>query len=133
MPMKPHVRLPPDRRFDLLAVLGDERPMQTLLDHLRKAGFMVDTARDLESARQLFFGSGGHHCVIMGPGVAPGTAGAVVDSLREVDPDLPAVTFDPRLTRSHASSRTTALGFHPSSRAGVGALLRFLHAMPERG
>ena len=48
MPMKPHVRLPPDRRFDLLAVLGDERPMQTLLDHLRKAGFMVDTARDLE-------------------------------------------------------------------------------------
>lgn len=130
--MKGHVRLPPQQPIELLAVLADERPMQTLIEQLRQTGFTVDTAHDLESARQLFFGSGGHHCVVMGPGVAPGTAGAVVDSLREVDPELPAVTFGPRLSLDDAPSRTTRLVFHPGSRAGVGAFLRFLQNIPER-
>lgn len=114
-------------------MLADERPMQALIDGLREAGYGVDTARDLASARRVFFGAGGHHCIVVGPGVAPGIAGAVVESLREVDPDLPAVTFGPPLVRSTAPSRTTSLAFHPSSRAGAGALLRFLRALPERG
>ena len=130
--MKGVVRLPPHQPIELLAVLADERPMQTLIAQLRETGFNVDTAHDLESARKLFFGSGGHHCVVMGPDVTPGTAGAVVDSLREVDPELPAVTFGPRLCRETAPSRTTTLVFHPGSRAGVGALLRFLQNLPER-
>ena len=127
------MRLPPERRFDLLAVLADERPMRSLLQQLRRAGFGVDVARDLEGARQLFFGAGGHHCVLLGPDVAPGVAVAVVDSLRVVDTELPAVTFGPALQRLAQASRTTALSFHPSSRAGLGALLRFLRELPERG
>ena len=61
------LRLPPERRLDLLAVLADERPMQTLLRELRAAGIGVDVARDLATARQRFFGAGGHHCVVVGP------------------------------------------------------------------
>jgi len=95
------LRLPPERRLDLLAVLADERPMQALLEQLREAGFGVDVARDLAAARQVFFGAGGHDCVLVGPDVAPGIAGAVVDSLRTVDPELPAVTFGPALAREH--------------------------------
>src|SRR5262249_54297301 len=33
------LRLPPERRFDLLALLADERPMQALLRQLRESGF----------------------------------------------------------------------------------------------
>jgi hypothetical protein len=126
------LRLPPERRLDVLAVLGDQRPMQALLGRLTEAGFGVDVARDLASARTVFFGAGGHHFVLVGPDVAPGLAGAIVQSLREVDPELPAITFGPALERRSARSRTTAVGFHPGSRAGVGALLRFLQTLPER-
>jgi hypothetical protein len=128
-----NLRLPPERRLDLLAVLADDRPMQTLLGQLRAHGFGVDIARDLGSARSLFFGSGGHHCLVVGPDVAPGLAGAIVESLREVDPELPMLTFATAPGRTVANSRTTAVGFHPGSRAGAVALLRFLRGLPERG
>jgi len=106
--------------------------MQAMIEQLRAAGFGVDTARSLAAARQVFFGAGGHDCLLVAPDVAPGIAGAVVGSLREVDPGLPAVSFGPPLPRDTALARTAALGFHPSSRAGVGALLRFLRELPER-
>lgn len=107
--------------------------MQRLLDELRSAGFGVDVASDLAAARTVFFGAGGHHCLLLGPDVPPGVAATVVASLREVDPELPAVSFGPALDRSVAPSRTARLRFHPSSRAGAGALLRFLRGLPERG
>jgi hypothetical protein len=125
------LRLPPERRLELLAVLADERPMQVLLAELRAGGFGVDVAHDLAGARQLFFGAGGHDCLLIGPDVSPGVANAVVASLREVDPELPAVTFGPVLPRA-AGRRTAAVKLHPSSRAGVGALLRCLRDLPER-
>jgi len=128
------VRLPPDRRLDVLALCGNKKPMQLLLAQLQRAGFGVDVATDLAEARQAFFGTGGHHCLLVGPDVAPGLAGAVVQSLRSVDPDLPTVTFGPLLQRQQGRRSTVMLtGFHPSSRAGVGALLRFLRELPERG
>lgn len=116
----------------MLAVLGDNRPMQALIGHLQESGFGVDIAHDLAAARSMFFGSGGHHFIMVGPDVAPGLAGAIVHSLREVDPELPAITFGPSLERVATPSRTTAVGFHPGSRAGKGALLRFLRELPER-
>jgi hypothetical protein len=127
------VLLPPDRRIDLLAVVGDARPMQALLDALMGQGFAVDVARDLATARTAFFGSGGHHCVVFGPDVSPGTAGAIARSLREVDPELPAVSFGPAIDEAGRESRTESLRLHPGSRAGQGALLRFLRELPERG
>jgi len=126
------LRLPPERRVDVLAVLGDRRPMRGLLGHLEQAGFSIDVARDLAGARSMFFGSGGHHFVLVGPDVAPGLASAIVGSLREVDPELPLLSFLPGLERGRKSTRTTAVGFHPGSRAGKGALLRFLQELPER-
>lgn len=107
--------------------------MQSLLTQLADHGFAVDVARDLMAARQAFFGSGGHHCIVVGPDVAPGLAGAIVDSLREVDPELPALTYGPELVRDEAMSRTSSVGFHPGSRAGAVALIRFLRGLPERG
>lgn len=129
----PNVLLPPDRRFDLLAVVGALAPMQALLDRLRAEGFGVDVASDLAAARLHFFGAGGHHCVMIGPDVPPGVAAAIVASLREVDPELPAVSFGPVLAKERAQSRTASLTLHPGSRAGTGALLRFLRSLPERG
>lgn len=105
--------------------------MQSLLGHLQRNGFTVDVARDLAAARRMFFGSGGHRFVLVGPDVAPGLAGAIVHSLRAVDPELPAITFGPAVDRGTPSTRTTTVGFHPGSRAGAGALLRFLHDLPE--
>jgi hypothetical protein len=126
------VRLPPERRLDVLAICGSRTPMHTLLLQLEKAGFGVDVATDLTEARRAFFGSGGHHCVVVGPDVPPGLAGMVVKSLRKVDPELPAATFGPRL--ENVPVRTAMLAaFHPGSRAGLGALLRFLRELPERG
>lgn len=107
--------------------------MQALIGHLVENGLRVDIAHDLSAARSMFFGAGGHHFVMVGPDVAPGLAGAIVHSLRAVDPELPAITFGPALDREKTGGRTTNVGFHPSSRAGQGALLRFLRDLPERG
>ena len=125
--------LPPERRFDLLAVLGDERPMQSLLSTLSEQGFTIDVAKDAKSARDVFFSSGGHHCVVFGPDVTPGVAHAIARSLREVDPALPALSFGPKVEAEGQESRTESLRLHPGSRAGQGALLRFLRELPERG
>jgi hypothetical protein len=130
--MEHRLRLPPERRCDLLAVLADERPMLPLLRQLRESGFRVDVACDLGSAQKVFFAAGGHDCIVIGPDVAPGIADAVVGSLRDVDPLLPAVTFGRVLTRAVKSCRTTSVHFHPGSRAGHGALLRFLHGLPDK-
>ncbi len=119
--------------MDLLALLGDEQPMQALIAGLRTAGFQIDTAVDLAGARRMFLQSGGHHCLMIGPDVADATARSVLGSLREVDPELPAVTFGRPVPGICAPSRTSRLNFHPASRAGIGALLRFLRSMPERG
>jgi hypothetical protein len=97
--------------------------MQSLLSQLEDHGFAIDIARDLAAAQRAFFGSGGHHCIVVGPDVAPGLAGAIVDSL----------PYGPELVRDDAKSRTTAVGFHPGSRAGAVALIRFLRGLPERG
>ena len=104
--------------------------MQALLRELHAQGFAVDVANDLTSARRLFFGAGGHDCLVVAPDVRPGLAVRVLQSLRTVDPLLPSATFGPDLRQHEAPTRTVMLaGFHPSSRAGTGALLRFLRAL----
>jgi len=124
---------PNDRRIDVLTLLGDPVPMQALLLQLRDEGIAVDVAHSLADARALFFGKGGHDCLVVGPDVAPGLATRVLRSLRTVDPHLPTATFGPDLRKADAPTRTAMLaGFHPGSRAGAGALLRFLHALRRR-
>ena len=124
----------PNRRLEVLALLADPRPMQPLLDSLREHDFAVDVANDLMTAQRLFFGAGGHDCLVLGPDVAPGTAQRVLASLRSVDPRLATATFGPEVEKAGGESRTAVLsGFHPGSRAGAGALLRFLTGLAHRG
>lgn len=107
--------------------------MQPLVLQLRSQGICVDIAHDLASARCLFFGAGGHDCLVVAHDVQPGLAQRVLRSLRTVDPQLPTATFGPDLRHKASPVRSAMLaGFHPSSRAGVGALLRFLRKLGPR-
>lgn len=126
-----HVAEPAERQPGILALLGDPKPMQALLTHLRSLGITVDVASGLTEARRLFFGAGGHDCLVVGPDVRPAIATRVLASLRTVDPELATATFGPEVARD--PTRTAMLaGFHPSSRAGQGALLRFLRTLRLR-
>jgi len=124
---------PTERPIGVLTLFDDPAPIQPLLQELRSQGICVDVARDLGDARALFFGAGGHDCLVVAHDVRPGLATRVLQSLRTVDPDLPMATFGPDLRRGESSTRTAMLaGFHPGSRAGAGALLRFLRAITRR-
>jgi hypothetical protein len=126
--------LPPEaRQPGILALLADSKPMQTLLEHLRQLGMHVDVATDVASARTLFFGAGGHDCLVVGPGVRPGIVAQVTGALRVVDPQLAIASFGPPVDSKSAPARCAMLaGFHPGSRAGTGALVRFLRAVKLR-
>lgn len=107
--------------------------MQPLLQHLRHLGMHVDVARGVADARTLFFGAGGHDCLVIAPDVRPGLATQVLQALRGVDPLLPLATFGPSLGDQAMPARCAVLAaFHPGSRAGAGALVRFLRAMRLR-
>ncbi|MBZ0150802.1 MAG: hypothetical protein K8J09_04660 [Planctomycetes bacterium] len=128
-----YVAEPAERQPGILALLADPTPMQALLTHLRSLGITVDVASGLAEARRLFFGAGGHDCLVVGPDVRPAIASRVLASLRTVDPELATATFGPEVSRDRAPTRTAVLaGFHPSSRAGQGALLRFLRTLRLR-
>jgi hypothetical protein len=122
-----------DRQPGVLLLAGDAAPLAPLLQHLRRLGMQVDVAADVASARALFFSTGGHDCLVVGPDVQPGVAARVARSLRSVDPELPMATFGPQLGAAGRPARHAVLaGFHPGSRAGAGALVRFLRAVRMR-
>jgi hypothetical protein len=124
---------PDERPIGVLTLLDDPAPIQPLLVELRSHGICVDVARDLVDARALFFGAGGHDCLVIAHDVRPGLASRVLQSLRTVDPELPTATFGPAVQQPASPLRTARLaGFHPGSRAGAGALLRFLRALSRR-
>ncbi|MAD34158.1 MAG: hypothetical protein CMJ88_10415 [Planctomycetes bacterium] len=107
----------------LLDEAGSMAPLHAMLETL---GLSVDRASDLAEARTAFFGAGGHDCLVIGPGVSPGLARKVSNALADIDPNMSFATFGPHL-RDTARARTARLSsYHPGSRAGQGALLRFL-------
>lgn len=121
---------PDDRCLGVLLLLADPTPMRDLQRLLHAEGLRVDAVLDLAAARTAFFGAGGHDCLVVGPGVRPGLANRVVASLRTVDPGLALASFGPRLGSPPATRRTAMLAsYHPGSRAGQGALLRFLRTL----
>lgn len=125
--------LPPARNLEILALLGHDRPMRSLLSHLRRLGCTVDPVRTLAAARAAFASAGGHQVLLLGPDVLPALGEQVLRSLRALDPDLAVASFGPRCAGLEQPLRSTVLGqTHPSSRAGVGALLRWLRGLPER-
>ena len=116
-------------RTACVLLLDAPAAMGSLRRTLEDRGHSVDLASDLGEARTAFFGAGGHDCVVIGPGVSPGLAQKVRAALSAIDPELAFATYGPPLPGA-AQSRTARLAsFHPGSRAGQGALLRFLQAL----
>ena len=114
-------------------LLAEPATMQPLRTHLQQLGIQVDAVEDLAAARTAFFGAGGHDCLVVAPDVRPGLALRVFESLRAVDPDLAMASFGPKLGDEARPARQARLAaFHPGSRAGTGALLRFLRTMLQR-
>lgn len=106
--------------------------MQGLLSRLQQAGYAVDVARDLAEARRTFFQAGGHDCVVLGPDLRPRLAQDAVRSLLGLDPDLALATYGPELRERRPARQAVLASLHPSSRAGAGALLRFLGHLRAR-
>jgi len=119
--------LPNDaRNTGVLLLRDDPRPTRGLAQALQREDVAVDAAAGLAEARAAFYRAGGHDCLVIGPDVSPGAARQVASSLRNLDPQLAVATFGPSV-RHLGSARVAHLaGFHPGSRAGQGALLRFL-------
>jgi hypothetical protein len=115
--------------IEVLALRSDPKPMQALLLALRRAGLHVDAVDDLQTARSTFFRAGGHGCLVIGPDVPPGIANKVAHSLDGIDPNMAMATFGPQLNGRSLVRTAKLSGFHPSSRAGQGALLRFLRSL----
>jgi hypothetical protein len=124
---------PEPRPLEVLLLAGDSVPLAPLATSLEAAGIRVDTVDSLQAATRQFFGAGGHDCLVVGPDVRPGVARAVLAALRSVDPELALATFGREIQRGQAPSRTAALGsLHPGTRAGAGALVRFLRSVRRR-
>jgi hypothetical protein len=116
--------------LEVLALVGASALMTPLLDELRRAGLRVDIAADLPTARTLFFGSGGHDCLLVAPDVVPALAKQVLRSLRGVAPELATASFSRAVLAEESPLRAARLGaYHPGSRAAVGAVLRFLQRL----
>lgn len=117
----------------MLLLLAEPATMQSLRTHLQQLGMVVDAVFDLAAARTAFFGAGGHDCLVVAPDVRPGLAVKVFESLRSVDPELAMASFGPMVGDEDRPARQARLAsFHPASRAGTGALVRFLRTMQLR-
>lgn len=121
----------PERESDtsVLMLQDDARTMEALRLALTRAGIPVDVVTDLDQARATFFGAGGHGCLVVAPGVRPKLAQQVAASLGAVDPALGMASFGPDLPDARISRSARLAGYHPGSRAGHGALLRFLRTL----
>ena len=75
----------------------------------------------------------GHDCLVVAPDVRPGLAQQVFEALRTIDPELAMASFSRKLGDEGRPARQARLAaFHPASRAGTGALLRFLRSLTLR-
>ncbi len=110
---------------DLLALSGLGNGFAGLVSELSARGLRVDQVNTLEELRMAFFQRGGHEFLILAPELSPNIACAAVNTLRAVDPGLPLIVFGESLSRQNWSAPVTRLSsYHPSSRAGLGAVLR---------
>ncbi len=112
---------------ELLAFCKDGLGLDGLRVALEREGIRLEIVANLNEVRQSFFRSGGHKMLILGPDLSPALARAAVDSLHGLDPSLDIVIFGLELTRHEFLGHITRVpAFHPSSRAGVGAILKVM-------
>ena len=109
----------------MLALCGEAGSVDRLVSELDARGLHVDLVRSLEELRVAFFQRGGHQYLILAPDLSPNLACSAVATLRAVDPQLSLIVFGVNLARQNWSAPVARLSaYHPSSRAGLGAVLR---------
>ncbi|MCA8942555.1 MAG: hypothetical protein KDB80_08380 [Planctomycetes bacterium] len=117
---------PADRCPDLLVVCAEPRAGELLADGLARHDLAADIAQTLAEARAAFFRRGGHDAVIL-VDVPTSLAERAVHALRDLDPEVAIIAFGRDLVHAELPGTTTRLPeLHPSSRAGIGAILRVL-------
>lgn len=110
-----------------LLVLCESAPAAAapLRDAMSAQGVHVDIVDSLEALREAFLQRGGHDGLAVTDRVKPQLATDAAESLRALDPDLRIVAFGHGLDRASLPEGAVRLrDFHPSSRAGIGALAR---------
>jgi hypothetical protein len=123
-----------DKPREVLALQGALASLGTLATGLRQAGLRVDLVEDLEQLRDAFFSRGGHDALLVGPDVHGPVARRAIECLAEIDQAVQILVFGSRCGPEHdagtpssvARAVSQATAFHPSSRAGLGAVLRLL-------
>ncbi len=130
-------------RGEVLVLTNTAGSLDNLVECLQLEGYRIDFADCLEDARQTFFASGGHGVLVIGPDVSPGDALRTSRTLLAVDDSLAVATFvapsqqamnrtqrgGPGQDTRPSSHRGLVTPHHPSSRAGQGALVRWLRAL----
>ena len=115
---------------ELLVMARKRKTVSGLCTALCRHGIAIDVAGDADEAQRLFLDCGGHRLLVLGPDIGQGLARQVVACLRNVDPQLPVVAFGPETFRQDPPARLTRLpDFHPSSRAGIGAVLKAIQGL----
>jgi hypothetical protein len=118
---------------EVLVMCGVAARAQRLLASLQRAGAAVDLAGDLGQARERFLARGGHDWLVLLPDVPPALATEAVHDLRALDARLRVVVFGSGQLRECNAARVVRLqAYHPSSRAGIGAVLKLLVASARR-
>ena len=120
---------PDQRRPELLVLYGDPNSIVRLRELLEDQGAQLDAAKDLAEMRAAFFSRGGHDVLILTPDLPVQIAERAARALRDLDRDVAIVAFGRELTRAKLPESATRLPeFHPTSRAGIGAILRVFAA-----
>ncbi len=114
-------------------MLASDGPTAVKLGHgLEDLGFAVDHATDLPSAQKKFLERGGHTVLLVAPDIGTGRARATINALRSVDPDLQVIVFGEEILRDESGPGLHRVkSFHPGSRAGIGAIQRIVHGLPQ--
>ncbi|MHC4815073.1 MAG: hypothetical protein ACYTGW_20875 [Planctomycetota bacterium] len=115
---------------ELLVIAREEQTVTTLCAALEQQGIAIDIAGSATQARTLFLDRGGHRLLVVGPDAGQGMAQQVVNMLRSVDPQLPVVAFGADSFRDTQPQGLMRIpDFHPSSRAGIGAVLKAIRSL----
>ncbi len=86
---------------------------------------LLDVAGSMCDLRTAFFSRGGHEVFIVMPDVPVSLAERAVQALRELDSDVSVVVFGSGLRHAELPGTVHRCPeFHPTSRAGIGAVLR---------
>lgn len=112
---------------------ADSSRADGLLASLQRTGAVVDLAHDLAQARAVFLARGGHGWLVLLPDVMPALAAEAAHDLRALDDRLHVVVFGVEQLRDCQAARTVRLhAYHPSSRAGIGAVLKLIATAAPR-